>query len=452
MRKKRICLTLGVALIILAGFGLVAAGQEGAQKVEKPMSGYERGQVHDMLHTISADIKKHYYDPSMHGVNWDEVMKEADGKIAQATTMNRGLSIIAGALDKLDDSHVFFAPPPRPYKHDYGIQMKMIGDRCFITRVRPGSDGEAKGVKPGDEILELNGYPPTRDTLNKMVYVYWVLRPQPGLMLLLRSPDGKERKVGVAAKVRELKRLLDFRGEDGGGDIWDWILDEQNWERREATRFRFVGSDVMILKIPIFFLSESETDGAFDQARTKKAMIVDLRGNHGGDEDMLKRALGNVMEGEVKIGDRKSRKESKPLMTKPRGRNAFSGKLIVLVDSESASASELFARMVQIEKRGIVLGDRSAGAVMEAKHYGYDLGAGRVLFFGASITEADIIMTDGKSLEHTGVVPDEMVIPSAEDMAAGRDPVLAHAVELCGAKVTPEEAGKLFPPYEWPKQ
>ena len=55
-----------------------------------------------------------------------------------------------------------------------------------------------------------------------------------------------------------------------------------------------------------------------------------------------------------------------------------------------------------------------------------------------------------KSLEREGVVPDELTLPSAGDLAAKRDPVLAHALSLLGAEITPEKAGALFP-VEWKK-
>lgn len=54
-------------------------------------------------------------------------------------------------------------------------------------------------------------------------------------------------------------------------------------------------------------------------------------------------------------------------------------------------------------------------------------------------------MTDGKSLERVGVSPDVALLPAPEDIAAGRDPVLARAIELAGGVLDPVGAGGLFP-------
>ena len=104
--------------------------------------------------------------------------------------------------------------------------------------------------------------------------------------------------------------------------------------------------------------------------------------------------------------------------------------------------------VVQLEHRGTVLGDHSSGSVMESQHYPFSQGANTKVFYGASITDADLLMGDGKSLEHTGVTPDEVILPTPADLAAGRDPVLARAVELAGGMMDAVEAGKLFP-VEW---
>lgn len=59
-------------------------------------------------------------------------------------------------------------------------------------------------------------------------------------------------------------------------------------------------------------------------------------------------------------------------------------------------------------------------------------------------------MADGKSLEHVGVVPDETKLPTAADLAAKRDPVLAYALSLMGKNISAEKAGEWFP-IEWRK-
>lgn len=202
--------------------------------------------------------------------------------------------------------------------------------------------------------------------------------------------------------------------------------------------------------MPEFDLTEEKVDEMIDKARKHKALILDLRGNPGGAVLTLKRVVGDVFDHDVKIADLKGRKEFKPMVARSRGDRAFHGTLVLLVDSESASAAEILARVVQLEKRGTVIGDRTAGAVMQSESCEHQLGTETVVFYGASITDADVIMADGKSLEGVGVTPDQLILPSSSDILNGRDPVLSRAAAVVGAALDPGKAGSLFP-IEWRK-
>src|SRR5215469_10949940 len=122
------------------------------------MSSFDRDRALLMLDDVAKDVQKHYYDQDFHGVDWDATVLQAKRKIKDETSLNLALAHIAAALMSLNDSHTFFLPPSRPYVHDYGLEFQMIGDRCFVSRVRPGSDAESNGVKPGDEVLAINGF------------------------------------------------------------------------------------------------------------------------------------------------------------------------------------------------------------------------------------------------------------------------------------------------------
>jgi C-terminal processing protease CtpA/Prc len=417
---------------------------------QQPMSKLDRDRALDILKTVGDDVRKHYYDPKFHGVDWDAKVAEAKAKIEKETSFNMAMSHIAAALDTLDDTHTFFVPPMHAYRHDYGFEYQMISNRCFVMHVRPGRDAEAKGVKPGDEILAINGFEVTRDNLWKMQYVYFFLRPQPALRLTLRDPAGAQRQVEVAAKIRQKKRVTDLTWENDLSDIWDLVREAEAEEHLMRARWVEYGDQLTVLKVPEFSFSAIEVEGMLSKARKRPNLIIDLRGNPGGVTDTLKYLVGGMFGKEVKIADRVGRKEKKPEIAKPL-HDIYQGKLVVLVDSRSASAAEVFARVVQLEKRGVVMGDQTAGAVMEARGYSEQVGQDTVAFYGASITDADVIMSDGKSLEHTGVTPDQVLLPSPYALANGRDPVLARAAETLGVKVSPEEAGKLFP-YEWPPE
>jgi tricorn protease len=418
----------------------------GELRAQQKMDSITKERLNNMLRDAYDEVRKNYYDTKFHGLDWDARYHEFQEKMKGATSLGQGFSVVAAFLDALNDSHTFFRPPSRPVRMDYGFRLQPFGDKAYITRVRPGTDAESK-VHVGDEVLTYNRFNPRREDLWKMNYYFNQLAPRAESQLVLRDVNGEQREVKVNARVQEQKIVLDVTGRDGGGDIWEIIREEENFDHTVRQRYFEIG-DVMIWKMPEFFLADDEVDHLFGIARKHQSLVVDLRGNPGGAIKTLERMVGNVIDHDVKIAERVGRKELKPQLAKTRGNSVYSGKIFVLVDSDSASAAELFARVMQLEKRGTVIGDRTSGSVMEAKGYSDSQGTDRKIFYSFSVTDADLIMKDGKSLEHIGVEPDEVMLPTAKDLAEGRDPVLAHAAELAGLKMDATEAGKMFP-FEW---
>lgn len=405
------------------------------------MTRLEREERQAMLSTIYDDIRKEYYDPKFHGLDWNAKFAEAKQNIAKANTKAEANLQIAAMLEALDDSHTHFIPPARSVREDYGFVYEMVGKRCIVMHVKPGSEAETEGVKRGDEVLAINGFTPARDSLSKMKYVLNVLYPQTGLRLSLRDSTGTMRNLDVMAKERDVPAILT------GVDRWRASLDRQENRRLEEPTWVEFGDSLMILRLSDFTFSDFGAESLIEKARTHKALILDLRGNPGGSLETLRHFLAGFFENEVKIGDEVRREKTVKFGTKTR-RNPFTGKLFVLIDSQSASAAEIFARVIQLEKRGTVIGDSSSGSVMAAQFRSHTYGTHQVLLYGLELSVADFIMPDGKSLEHTGVTPDEKMLPSQEDLAMNRDPVLSAVAGRAGVNLSPEKAATLFP-VEW---
>jgi carboxyl-terminal processing protease len=415
----------------------------------QPLSNVQRETARQMMRDVADGIRKHYYDPKFHGVDLEVGFKAADERIRSAASLSDVFRVIAASIDTLDDSHTFFSPPTRATRREFGYALQMIGDRCLITAVRPGSDASEK-LSPGDEVLAWEGYAPGRDNIWKLNYVFMTLNGQVTQHLAIRTRSGAERQVEVKAKLIEGKRILDLTG-NGDGDVWQVLREMENDDRAMSQRVATLGDSLMIWKMPEFDLNDDEVDRMMKQARKYPALVIDLRGNPGGLVKTLERVTGGVMDHDVTIATRIGRRSDlKPQVAKTRSKESFSGKLMVLIDSRSASAAELFARVVQLQKRGTVLGDRSSGHVMESRYYSFRQGTNTVISYGASITDADLIMGDGKSLEHNGVVPDELILPADTDLSSLKDPVLARAAKLGGVDLEPAQAGKMFP-LEWRK-
>src|SRR5580704_1476711 len=176
------------------------------KKPADSMTSVQRDQALQMLKDVYDKVEKDYYDPAFHGINLDARYKDAQQKIRSAQSLSEAFGDIAWMLDGLNDSHTFFDPPPRPYVVRDGWEAKFVGDACMITAVKDGSDAAGKGLKPGDQILAIEGYRPTRDTWWKLNYAFHDLSPRSGVKLVVVSPGGQPRELTVMSIVRNLPK------------------------------------------------------------------------------------------------------------------------------------------------------------------------------------------------------------------------------------------------------
>jgi C-terminal processing protease CtpA/Prc len=425
---------------LLLGLGLVASRYVRAEDMRES----DRAVANVMLRDLQKEIERVYYDPHLKGVDIAANAALAKSRIAKSSAIGEAWSAIAQFALDMDDSHTVFVPPLQTVQVDYGWDMALIGDACFIVRIREGSDAARQGVHAGDLVRAVNGLQPSRESLWRVEYIFKVLRPQPGLHVELVTPTGTTRVLDLASQVHKRKRVMDLTGSDGGADITR-LIEEGEKERESRRPVAFAVSDqIYIVRLPSFLAGWDSVRQVLRAARGHEVLILDLRGNGGGNLETLKALVGYLEPADVTIGSYQSRERRVPITAKGAPQEVFSGRLFVLVDAQSASASELLARTIQLTNRGTVIGDRTAGAVMTARFSQLRASHGEnTIFYGAEVTIGDIIMSDGGRLEKVGVEPDFKILPTPDDLANNRDPALAQALKFAGHPLIQVRPGAL---------
>lgn len=170
--------------------------------------------------------------------------------------------------------------------------------------------------------------------------------------------------------------------------------------------------------------STEEMDQALQQLHDAgmKSLIVDLRGNPGGllnvCVDITNRFLpcGTIV-------STKGRLSSDNMLEKATFNRTWSVPLVVLIDGDSASASEIFAAAVQDNKRGIVVGQKSYGKGTVQTHFPLSSISGNL-----RLTTARFYSPSGRAMSGAGVTPD-VPVEDADGVANG-DRVLREAVVI----------------------
>ncbi|MDQ4147810.1 MAG: carboxy terminal-processing peptidase [Pseudomonadota bacterium] len=159
-----------------------------------------------------------------------------------------------------------------------------------------------------------------------------------------------------------------------------------------------------------------------------EGIVVDLRGNGGGSLTEATQLTGLFIESGpiVQVKDTTDHVE---VLKDPDPRIAYAGPLAVLVDGNSASASEIFAGAIQDYRRGIIIGEPTfgKGTVQKMVDLNQLIGAKGVRLGQLTTTIAQFYRVSGSSTQYRGVIPD-IILPTTADPDEGGESALPNAL------------------------
>lgn len=392
-----------------------------------------------MLDQVREDLVQEYWDPRFGGVDLDALVDRARQRINAAQSLGEIFGLVAGVCLDLRDSHTTFYPPSRVQEVEYGWSWQYVGDRALVDRVDDGSDARAKGLRVGDTVVEVSGFTLTRATHRTISYLLRELRPQPQLVVTVERA-GARRTLTLASKFRKQRRRLDLDNE----------LDRYAIRMRTALaeaaavkpKREWLAPGVLYWRMPHFFLDVFQLASQVDRLGEARQLVLDLRGNPGGRIHVLGIVAGLFASEGTPILTTTSREGPQTFST-GRKTAAFTGPIVVLVDSQSGSCAEMLAYFLQ-QRGAKVIGDATDGLVRGSQTKSHAAGDGDYkVLYAVQVTLFDIAMADGTRLEGRGVRPDIVSLPTADDLEQGLDPVLARAAASFGATIDSQRAGRL---------
>lgn len=276
----------------------------------------------------------------------DEVMKLIDGNYTEGPDMDKmSTEAINAMLKALDPHSVYIAAKDVERANEglqgnfegVGISFQIVSDTIVVQSVIEGGPSEKVGVMVGDKLLRIDGEVATGDTINNN-FVFKRLRGKKGTEVvidILRS--GTEYTFHIIRdKVPIYSIDTYFMADDTVGYI-------------RLTRFARTSLDEFRKA-----LKELQKQGM-------KALMLDLRGNSGGYLDIANALANEFLERGQLIVYTQGRKSPRHNYNANGRGNWKSGRLVVMIDEGSASASEIVSGAVQDWDRGTLVGRRSYG-------------------------------------------------------------------------------------------
>ncbi len=411
--------------ILAAVLGAVSVAALGAANL-----GREKGQVRSMLDNVLKTVQANFYDPALRGLDWKALTAQTEGRIEAAGSLGDMFAAVYWQVDQLQDSHTKFVPPPRVTKFLFGFEVKAFGDEVRVYELDEKGAAAAAGLRKGDRILTYNGFTAERASLDLMLIYFRLLKPVAAVEIEYVRGNEAPRKVLVEGRRKDGLKVVDLTGLD---TIYRLIREAEN--EKEIFRYdSYEEGRVGYLQIPSFTVDRVFINRLIDRIEGSRVVILDLRGNLGGSVESLEHMLGFFEGQPVEVAQMLERKKTKAIKARA-SRKALEVPLVILVDSQTASAAEVMAHHFQRTGRAVVIGDRTSGQVSVSRVFPLRLGTDVVIAYAAQVTVARLEFPGGESLEGRGVTPDQPCLPSAADLAEDADPCLEQARELARQKV-----------------
>jgi carboxyl-terminal processing protease len=303
-----------------------------------------------------------------------------------------------------------------------GIGAVLRGDNDYtqVVKVIPGGPADLSNELEADDKIVGVG----QDTNGKIVDVIgWRLDD---VVDLIRGPKGTVIKLEVLPKDV---------GPEGSSKIVTMTRDKIKLEESEASSSIIdvpnTKTRIGVIDLPTFYIDfAAQAEGKKDYTSTSRdvrkliksmlkeninGLIIDLRGNGGGSLSEALELTGLFID-RGPIVQTKDASGRVDINYDPEPGVNYPGPLAVLVDRNSASASEIFAGAIQDYHRGIIIGEPTfgKGTVQNVIDLNRFIKENNEDHGRLKTTIAQFFRVSGGSNQHKGVVPD-IIFPTAED-------------------------------------
>jgi carboxyl-terminal processing protease len=299
-----------------------------------------------------------------------------------------------------------------------GMFTARLDDRDFVDAILEGSPAERAGLKPGDEIVSVDG-----EKFHPILSFRGKIGRQASIAVR-RTKGGPVETVAIEVvriaplkafgdATRESARVIE-RGDRRIGYVHVWASVGDGSAQALTDALEKLGVKRGVARPPGDEGGEKRQGEAPPPARPIDALIIDMRGRIGGTATNAGRYL------EI-LDPRGPRMRWLNKGHGSRLANSLRGRMAVLIDHHTRSTGELFVHAYKRERQGPLIGTRTAGAVSGGASFA--MPGGNLLYMAVSGLEVD-----GDVVEGTGVAPD-IEVPRQLPYAGGADPVIDAAVD-----------------------